>query len=222
MNQFLKFDPILKEKIWGGEKLVTLLQKASDRKTIGESWELSDVEGDTSVVTNGALNGKNLRELIQEHREALVGTTVYENFGDKFPLLIKFIDAKKALEGVQLPIAGFRGSGLAWMVDILSGVITGAAHGGKVRDPFDDFRGPQNVGHLFLAIKPNIFIGKNYIRRIKENLRIIKKLPRAKGFASISYPGENKAKRFSHYSKKKINLPKEIKKDLNKLISASS
>ena len=131
-------------------------------------------------------------------------------------------DAKKALKGVQLPIAGFRGSGLAWMIDILSGVITGAAHGGKVRDPFDDFRGPQNVGHLFLAIKPNIFIGKNYIKRIKENIRIIKNLPRAKGFASISYPGENKAKRFSHYSKKKINLPKEIKKDLEKLISTSS
>ena len=131
-------------------------------------------------------------------------------------------DAKKALKGVQLPIAGFRGSGLAWMVDILSGVITGAAHGGKVKDPFDDFRGPQNVGHLFLAIKPNIFIGKNYIKRIKENIRIIKNLPRAKGFASISYPGENKAKRFSHYSKKKINLPKEIKKDLEKLISTSS
>ena len=101
MNQFLKFAPILKEKIWGGEKLVTLLQKASDRKTVGESWELSDVEGDTSVVTNGALKGKNLRELIQEHREALVGTTVYKNFGDKFPLLIKFIDAKKALS-IQL------------------------------------------------------------------------------------------------------------------------
>tara|TARA_E500000178_G_scaffold341673_1_gene385858 strand:- start:103 stop:1119 length:1017 start_codon:yes stop_codon:yes gene_type:complete len=131
-------------------------------------------------------------------------------------------DAKKALKGVQLPIAGFRGSGLAWMVDILSGVITGAAHGGKVKDPFDDFRGPQNVGHLFLAIKPNIFIGKNYIKRIKENIRIIKNLPRAKGFSSISYPGENKAKRFSHYSKKKINLPKEIKKDLEKLISTSS
>ena len=131
-------------------------------------------------------------------------------------------DAKKALKGVQLPIAGFRESGLAWMVDILSGVITGAAHGGKVKDPFDDFRGPQNVGHLFLAIKPNIFIGKNYIKRIKENIRIIKNLPRAKGFSSISYPGENKAKRFSHYSKKKINLPKEIKKDLEKLISTSS
>jgi LDH2 family malate/lactate/ureidoglycolate dehydrogenase len=132
------------------------------------------------------------------------------------------INAKKALEGVQLPIGGFRGSGLAWMVDILSGVMTGAGHGGKVRDPFDDFRGPQNVGHLFLAIKPNIFIGKNYIKRIKENIKIIKKLPRVKGFASISYPGENKAKRFSKNSKKKINLPKEIKKDLERLISSSS
>ena len=132
------------------------------------------------------------------------------------------IDANKALEGTQLPISTFKGSGLAWMVDILSGVITGAAHGGKVRDPFDDFKGPQNVGHLFLAIKPNIFIGKNYIKRIKENIRIIKKLPRAKGFASISYPGENKARRFSKNSKKKINLPREIEKDLERLISASS
>ena len=52
-------------------------------------------------------------------------------------------DAKKALQGVQLPIAGFRGSGLAWMVDILSGVLTGGNHGGKVKDPFDDFTGPQ-------------------------------------------------------------------------------
>ena len=63
-------------------------------------------------------------------------------------------DAKKALAGVQLPIAGFRGSGLAWMVDILSGVLTGGNHGGKVKDPFDDFSGPQNIGHLFIVIKP--------------------------------------------------------------------
>ena len=55
-------------------------------------------------------------------------------------------DAKKALHGVQLPIAGFRGSGLAWMVDILSGVLTGGNHAGKVKDPFDDFSGPQNIG----------------------------------------------------------------------------
>ena len=73
-------------------------------------------------------------------------------------------DAKKALKGVQLPIAGFRGSGLAWMVDIMSGVLTGANHGGKVKDPFDDFTGPQNVGHLFLVLKPNLFVGKNYLK----------------------------------------------------------
>ena len=56
---------------------------------------------------------------------------------------------KKALKGTQLPIAGFKGSGLAWMVDILSGVFTGSSHGGKTKDPFDDFSGPQNRGHLF-------------------------------------------------------------------------
>ena len=60
-------------------------------------------------------------------------------------------DPKKALEGVQLPIAEFRGSGLAWMVDFLSGVLTGSAHSGKVKDPFDDFTGPLNVGHFFLV-----------------------------------------------------------------------
>ena len=67
-------------------------------------------------------------------------------------------DAKKALKGVQLPIAGFRGSGLAWMVDILSGVLTGGNHAGKVKDPFDDFSGPQNIGHLFFVFKPNLFV----------------------------------------------------------------
>ena len=80
-------------------------------------------------------------------------------------------DAKKALEGVQLPIAGFRGSGLAWMVDILSGVLTGGNHAGKVKDPFDDFTGPQNIGHLFIVFKSNLFV-KNYQARIKEILKL--------------------------------------------------
>ena len=70
-------------------------------------------------------------------------------------------DAKKALAGVQLPIAGFRGSGLAWMVDILSGVLTGGNHAGRVKDPFDDFSGPQNIGHLFITFKTNLFV-KDY------------------------------------------------------------
>ena len=68
----------------------------------------------------------------------------------------------KALAGVQLPIAGFRGSGLAWMVDILSGVLTGASHGGKAKDPFDDFSGPQNIGHLFITFKSNLFLNELY------------------------------------------------------------
>ena len=83
-------------------------------------------------------------------------------------------NAKKALEGVQLPIAGYRGSGFAWMVDILSGVLTGGNHGGKVKDPFDDFTGPQNIGHLFIVMKPNIFV-TNFNQRIKENIKRIKK-----------------------------------------------
>jgi LDH2 family malate/lactate/ureidoglycolate dehydrogenase len=124
-------------------------------------------------------------------------------------------DAKKALSGVQLPIAGFKGSGLAWMVDILSGVLTGGNHSGKVRDPFDDFSGPQNIGHLFLVMKPNLFVG-NYSQRIKENIKRIKKLPKLKG-VKIYYPGENKYSRYISNLKKNILIPKNILEDLEKL-----
>tara|TARA_B100000949_G_C14250927_1_gene438089 strand:+ start:218 stop:1228 length:1011 start_codon:yes stop_codon:yes gene_type:complete len=125
-------------------------------------------------------------------------------------------DAKKALSGVQLPIAGFKGSGLAWMVDILSGVLTGGNHSGKVRDPFDDFSGPQNIGHLFLVMKPNLFVG-NYSQRIKENIKRIKKLPKLKGVKKIYYPGENKYSRYISNLKKNILIPKNILEDLKKL-----
>ena len=125
-------------------------------------------------------------------------------------------DAKKALAGVQLPIAGFRGSGLAWMVDILSGVITGGNHGGKVKDPFDDFSGPQNIGHLFIVIKPNLFVG-NYNKRIKENIKKIKKLPKIKGVKEIFYPGQNKFRRYKTNLKKGIAIPKNILEDIKKL-----
>ena len=125
-------------------------------------------------------------------------------------------DPKKAIEGVQLPIAGFRGSGLAWMVDILSGVFTGGNHSGKVRDPFDDFSGPQEIGHLFITIKPNLFVG-NYNKRIKENIKRIKKLPKIKGTKEIFYPGQNKFKRYKTNLKKGIAIPKNILKDIKKL-----
>ena len=128
------------------------------------------------------------------------------------------IDAKKALQGVQLPIAGFRGSGLAWMVDILSGVLTGGNHAGKVKDPFDDFSGPQNIGHLFITFKTNLFVN-NFNTRIKNNIKIIKGLPKIKGIKEIMYPGQNKFKRFKMNSKKMIKISEVIKRDLKILTS---
>ena len=122
-------------------------------------------------------------------------------------------DAKKALAGVQLPIAGFRGSGLAWMVDILSGVLTGGNHAGRVKDPFADFSGPQNIGHLFITFKANLF-QKNHNQRIKDNIKTIKKLPRIKGVKEIMYPGQNKFNRYNQNIIKDISVPEIIKKDL--------
>ncbi len=127
------------------------------------------------------------------------------------------IDAKKALDGVQLPIAGFRGSGLAWMVDILSGVITGGNHGGKVKDPFDDFTGPQNVGHLFFVMKTNLFIN-DYRKRIKENILRVKNLPKLKGVKDILYPGESKYLRHKSNNNKKIKISTIVENDIKKLL----
>ena len=126
-------------------------------------------------------------------------------------------NAKDALKGTQLPIASFKGSGLAWMVDILSGVLTGSSHGGKTKDPFDDFSGPQNVGHLFITIDPKIFIGKKYIKEIKKNIRLVKKLPKAKGFSSILYPGERKNKLYKKNLNRDISVPKKILIEMDEL-----
>jgi len=125
-------------------------------------------------------------------------------------------NAKEALSGVQLPIGGFRGSGLAWMVDILTGVFVGSAHSGKVRDPFDDFGGPQNIGHLFMAFKNNLFV-KNYKQQIEVNINRIKNIPKIKG-EKIYYPGERKFFRKKINSKRTIKIPSSIKKDLDNLL----
>jgi len=126
-------------------------------------------------------------------------------------------DPKKALEGVQLPIAGFRGSGLAWMVDILSGVLTGGNHAGRVKDPFTDFSGPQNIGHLFFVLKPNLFVGNSFNKRIKDNIKTIKKLPKIKGVKEILYPGQSKYNRYKDNLKKEIKITKNVLEDLNSL-----
>lgn len=97
----LKFQPILKEKIWGGKKLKHLLNKESTSDNVGESWEISTVENDVSIITNGRWKGKSLVELIEKYGEELLGKKVYREFGNQFPLLIKYIDAKEALS-IQL------------------------------------------------------------------------------------------------------------------------
>ncbi|KUJ63788.1 mannose-6-phosphate isomerase [Flavobacteriaceae bacterium CRH] len=93
----LQFEPILKDRIWGGEKLKTILNKPITSKITGESWELSTVEGDVSVVSNGVLKGKSLMELIDETPNEILGTEVYKRFGKQFPLLFKYLDAREDL-----------------------------------------------------------------------------------------------------------------------------
>ncbi len=102
MNLYpLKFKPIFKERLWGGTKLKNVLNKQIDIEGIGESWELSAVKGDVSLVANGKLKGTKLSKLIEDYKEALIGTVVYKEFGSDFPVLIKFIDANKDLS-IQL------------------------------------------------------------------------------------------------------------------------
>ena len=94
----LKFEPIYKERIWGGNKLQTRFGKNLEGKTnIGESWELSAVDENVSVVANGPLAGNDLHELIEIYMDELVGEKIYEKFGTEFPLLVKFIDANTDL-----------------------------------------------------------------------------------------------------------------------------
>ncbi|GGW45107.1 type I phosphomannose isomerase catalytic subunit [Arenibacter certesii] len=97
----LKFDPILKERLWGGTKLKQVLGKEITSDITGESWELSGVAGDVSIVANGKLKGCSLQELITKYPEEVLGKSVLERFGSEFPVLIKFIDAKQDLS-IQL------------------------------------------------------------------------------------------------------------------------
>ena len=93
----IKFKSLLKERIWGGKDLQNYGKKITSTEPIGESWEISGVAGDVSVVANGALKGNTLQELIEIYMGELVGDKVYNQFGDEFPLLIKLIDAQDNL-----------------------------------------------------------------------------------------------------------------------------
>ncbi|GAB3570326.1 class I mannose-6-phosphate isomerase [Spirosoma luteolum] len=94
----LTFETIFKDKIWGGQKIKTILGKDfSPLPNCGETWEVSDVEGNVSVVSEGSLKGQSLRDLVATYKGELVGEHVYAQYGNRFPLLIKFIDANDDL-----------------------------------------------------------------------------------------------------------------------------
>jgi mannose-6-phosphate isomerase len=94
----LKFNTIFKEKIWGGDKIQTVLNKDfSPLNNCGETWEISGVKGNISVVSDGEFRGNDLKYLIDKLKGDLVGNKVYQQFGNEFPLLIKFIDANDDL-----------------------------------------------------------------------------------------------------------------------------
>ena len=90
----LKFEPILKQTLWGGDKIIPFKHLDETLPNVGESWEVSAVEGSESVVANGADKGYTLPEMVRKYKDELVSEANYARFGSKFPLLIKFIDAK--------------------------------------------------------------------------------------------------------------------------------
>ncbi len=94
---FIKFQPYLKSVLWGGEKIVQYKGINTNQRQIGESWEISGIQGRESVVSEGSNSGLTIVELIRKYKGALVGETVYKKYGETFPILVKFIDAKQDL-----------------------------------------------------------------------------------------------------------------------------
>lgn len=95
--ELFKFEPLLKQTLWGGEKITAFKHLDSTLENVGESWEISGVKDNETIVANGTEKGKSLNQLVREQKGALVGQENYERFGDEFPLLIKFIDARQDL-----------------------------------------------------------------------------------------------------------------------------
>ena len=92
-----KFEPLLKQTLWGGDKIIPFKHLNAQLENVGESWEISGVKDNETIVANGEYKGKSLNELVREQKDKLVGKENYERFGDEFPLLIKFIDARQDL-----------------------------------------------------------------------------------------------------------------------------
>ena len=89
----IKFEPLLKQTLWGGSKIIPFKHLDAQLDIVGESWEISGVKDNETIVSNGPFKGMSLNQLVREQKELLVGKENYQRFGDEFPLLIKFIDA---------------------------------------------------------------------------------------------------------------------------------
>lgn len=92
-----RFKPLLKQTLWGGDRIIPFKHLDTQMESVGESWEISGVEGNETIVAEGEHKGKSLNTLVSELKEQLVGEENYKRFGNEFPLLIKFIDAQKDL-----------------------------------------------------------------------------------------------------------------------------
>ena len=92
-----KFEPLLKQTLWGGDKIIPFKHLNTKMEEVGESWEISGVKDNETIVANGPEKGKTLNQLVREQKGKLVGNENYERFGNEFPLLIKFIDARQDL-----------------------------------------------------------------------------------------------------------------------------
>jgi len=127
-------------------------------------------------------------------------------------------DGQKGFEGIMLPFGGMKGAGLSWMMDIVSGIFTGANHSGNVKNAITDFSGPSNVGHLIICIRTNLFQShKSFIDKIEYGIQKVKRLKKAKGFKKILHPGEPEYIKSQEYLKQGIPLSKETILELNKL-----
>ena len=93
----LKFEPVLKQTLWGGDKIFSYKHIDKRLSNVGESWELSAIDGSETIVSNGEEKGLTLSALLKKYKEKLIGKSNYARYGDKFPLLVKFIDANKDL-----------------------------------------------------------------------------------------------------------------------------
>ena len=93
----LKFQPLLKSTIWGGSKIIAFKHLDVKQENVGESWEISGVPGNESIVADGEMQGKSLNEVVAELKGSFLGEENYKRFGNEFPLLIKFIDANRDL-----------------------------------------------------------------------------------------------------------------------------